>query len=117
MAVGFTEAYAQEEVSRYISYPGQSPAYMLGRLKIANFRNKTADALGDNFVPRDFHNLLIRFGSPSNLDNFGLLMKTYVAWKKSVKNVKSMHGYDIVSRMYKWTLSIQRPVVGTKTGL
>jgi uncharacterized protein (DUF885 family) len=52
----------ESEVDRYISYPGQALAYMVGRCEIVRLRAAAAEELGDRFDLRDFHDLLLRVG-------------------------------------------------------
>jgi uncharacterized protein (DUF885 family) len=51
------------EVERYVVYPGQACAYMIGELKILELRDKTKSALGDRFSARDFHTAVLRTGT------------------------------------------------------
>ena len=52
----------ESEVDRYISYPGQALAYMVGRREIVRLRAQAADALGAHFDLRQFHDLVLRAG-------------------------------------------------------
>jgi len=52
----------ESEVDRYISYPGQALAYMVGRREIVRLRAAATDALGARFDLRDFHDLVLRAG-------------------------------------------------------
>jgi uncharacterized protein (DUF885 family) len=60
---GLPEEYVQGEVGRYIMWPGQATAYMVGMLKILELRQKAQDALGDRFDLVEFHNVILRNGS------------------------------------------------------
>ena len=51
------------EVDRYISWPGQALAYKVGELKISELRQKTENALGDQFDIRKFHNIILQKGT------------------------------------------------------
>jgi len=50
------------EVDRYISYPGQALAYMVGRRELVRLRTMAAAALGAKFDLRQFHDLVLRTG-------------------------------------------------------
>ena len=52
----------ETEVDRYISYPGQALAYMVGRREIVRLRTWASESLGTRFDLRDFHDLVLRVG-------------------------------------------------------
>jgi uncharacterized protein (DUF885 family) len=52
-----------QEVERYIVWPGQACAYMIGQLRIVELREKARAALGDRFSIKAFHNLVLETGS------------------------------------------------------
>jgi len=49
-------------IERYIIYPGQATAYMVGRLKISELRGKAQKALGKKFDVRGFHDTVLKSG-------------------------------------------------------
>jgi uncharacterized protein (DUF885 family) len=51
------------EVDRYISWPGQALSYELGYLEIRRLRNKAEKALGPKFDIRAFHDTILSLGS------------------------------------------------------
>ncbi len=75
-----------EQVERYIIWPGQATAYMVGMLKIVELREKAQKALGEKFDIRDFHDVVLGNGAVS-LDVLGALVDTYIT-DKSVANKK-----------------------------
>jgi uncharacterized protein (DUF885 family) len=51
------------EVDRYVVFPGQACAYMLGQLKIVELRERAQKALGPQFSIREFHNTVLGTGT------------------------------------------------------
>ena len=51
------------EVERYVVYPGQACAYMIGQMKLLEMRDKTKSALGDRFSFKDYHNAVLASGN------------------------------------------------------
>ena len=53
----------ENEVDRYIAWPGQALAYKIGQLKILELRTKAEKELGDDFDIKDFHHEILKRGS------------------------------------------------------
>ncbi|NIB42707.1 DUF885 domain-containing protein [Pseudomaricurvus alkylphenolicus] len=51
------------EVERYIALPGQALAYMIGRLKLLELRERAQITLGDKYDIRDYHRVVLSDGS------------------------------------------------------
>ncbi|MDZ7588536.1 MAG: DUF885 domain-containing protein [Parasphingorhabdus sp.] len=49
-------------IERYVIYPGQATAYMIGKLKIMELRERSKAALGDKFTLGDFHDVILKSG-------------------------------------------------------
>jgi uncharacterized protein (DUF885 family) len=61
--LGFSRGWAEQEVDRYIVWPGQAPSYLIGMLEILRLRDKVQEALGPSFDIAEFHNEVLRHGS------------------------------------------------------
>ena len=68
------------EVDRYVVFPGQACAYMIGELKIIDLRDKAKKALGDKFSLKEFHNVVLDTGSVP-LDILERQVNAYVSLK------------------------------------
>ncbi len=52
----------EKAIERYIVYPGQATAYMIGKLKIMELREKARTELGTKFDIREFHDTILTSG-------------------------------------------------------
>ncbi|MCB2209821.1 DUF885 domain-containing protein [bacterium] len=60
---GFSTSFAQGQIYRYIAYPGQATAYMVGLLAILDLREAVQAQDGENFDLKAFHQSLLSSGS------------------------------------------------------
>ncbi len=54
--------FSPSEVNRYVIWPGQACAYMIGQLKVLELRDRAREALGERFSLRQFHNVVLGAG-------------------------------------------------------
>ncbi len=58
-----SRGYAQAEVTRYTTWPGQACAYKIGQLKLLAFRDQAEAELAERFDIKDFHEAILGNGS------------------------------------------------------
>jgi len=58
-----SEDQATAEVDRYISFPGQATAYMVGYLEIRALRSEAERELGSKFDLKEFHDRVLENGA------------------------------------------------------
>jgi len=68
-------------IERYVVYPGQATAYMVGRLKISALRDLAQKELGPKFDYRAFHDVVLKDG-PVPLDILEEQVKAWIAKTK-----------------------------------
>jgi uncharacterized protein (DUF885 family) len=78
------EGDVRAEIDRYIVWPGQATAYMIGKLKIIELRRKAEAALGEDFDVREFHDAVLTNGSVP-LDILEANIDTYISKQKAKK--------------------------------
>lgn len=69
-------------IERYIVYPGQATAYMVGKLKIEELRARAKAALGNRYDDRGFHDTILLAGSMP-LDMLEKRVDDWIARQKS----------------------------------
>lgn len=77
-------AEAEDEVDRYVVWPGQGCAYKVGQLKFLELRQLAQNELGSAFDIKEFHDILIGQGAVP----LEVLEKRVVGWIKE-KNSKN----------------------------
>jgi uncharacterized protein (DUF885 family) len=73
--------FTPQETERYIVWPGQACAYMIGQLRILTLREQAKAALGAKFSIKEFHDVVLRGGSVP-LDVLAQEVDAWVAAKK-----------------------------------
>ncbi|MFC2082070.1 DUF885 family protein, partial [Candidatus Bipolaricaulota bacterium] len=68
---------SQYNILRYAAWPGQSTAYMVGRLEMLRLRARAQEALGDAFDLAAFHTAVLENGSVP-LEILGRLVDAYI---------------------------------------
>jgi uncharacterized protein (DUF885 family) len=69
-------------IERYVVYPGQATAYMVGKLKIEQLREKARAELGDRFDIKGFHDAVLLSG-PVPLDFLEQNVDAWIARQKA----------------------------------
>ncbi len=78
---GWAAVDIENDINRYISWPGQANSYMLGMLEIRRLRNLAEAELGEQFDIRDFHDRILENGSMT----LPMTEKAVLAWIEKTK--------------------------------
>jgi len=76
------EAAATRAVERYIVYPGQATAYLVGMLRIVELREQAAREIGASFDIREFHDAVLDAG-PVSLITLGRRINALIESKRA----------------------------------
>lgn len=76
------ETEVKDEVTRYITWPGQACAYKIGQLEILRLRQKAAQKLGTSFDVRDFHAEVLQCG-PVTIQVLETVIDKYIGRQQS----------------------------------
>ena len=78
---GWSRMDIENEIDRYISWPGQANAYMLGMLEIKRLRHLAEAQLGEQFDLRTFHRRILENGSMT----LPMVEQVVLNWVKQVR--------------------------------
>jgi len=70
----------QQQIARYLVWPGQATSYYIGYLKFMELRQRAMDQLGDQFDLKEFHRVVLSNGSMP-LDILESVVNQYIAGK------------------------------------
>jgi uncharacterized protein (DUF885 family) len=76
-----TRANVTNEINRYIGWPGQALAYMIGRREIRRLRDEAQRRLGDRFDVRAFHGVVLGNGAVP----LGVLDQLVTRWAEQAR--------------------------------
>ncbi|MHA6332341.1 DUF885 domain-containing protein [Qipengyuania sp. CAU 1752] len=79
------EGDIRKAIERYVVYPGQATAYMIGKLKIMELRQLARDELGQAFDIRGFHDAVLESG-PVPLSILEENIRAWIAQEKQANS-------------------------------
>jgi uncharacterized protein (DUF885 family) len=74
----------ENEIDRYIAWPGQALAYKIGQLRILELRRKAETELGGKFDLRDFHDTILGQGAVT-LSVLDGIVEDWIAERKATE--------------------------------
>ncbi|MGB0918463.1 MAG: DUF885 family protein, partial [Flavobacteriales bacterium] len=76
-----SKSEAEDEIDRYIVWPGQGCAYKVGQLKLMELRQLTQSELKEAFSIKEFHDVVLNQGAMP-LEVLENRVKDYIAQKQ-----------------------------------
>ena len=59
-----SRGHTEQEVDRYITWPGQALGYKMGQIRIRQMRREATEKMGDGFDIRAFHEVVLKSSGP-----------------------------------------------------
>ena len=81
---GWAPLDIQNEINRYIAWPGQATSYMLGMLEIRRLRTLAEQKLGERFDMPAFHDRVVGFGGIT----LPMLQVSITAWTEEQESAR-----------------------------
>ncbi len=111
-SVGFDSAYAQELYEISIEMPGSYIPYGYGVARFMEFRERTEQAMGDDFNEEEFHEVLLTYG-PRPFELVEEDLKAYVEAKgKSLPDRFTFFGSELPEKGFFEEYPLMRYVAG-----
>jgi len=75
-----SRGHTEQEVDRYITWPGQALGYKMGQIRIRQMRQEAEEKMGDSFDIRAFHEVVLKSSGP--MEVLQEEVSKYIAGKK-----------------------------------